>query len=169
MIQRLSSRPDTDSDSDADVEVDTKSLLIATLGVGVGIAIGVESQHIQTAAKSVHFSIVDNRIFENGLDLQVWDLRNCYGRDELKYPGGVCSEILASQVSHPVQRFSSGAERNSASLGPTIPSSGSRKEGGHYPCRPSFNEIPSRTFLRMTALDSRVGGSRVKIGVRNLS
>jgi hypothetical protein len=61
MIQRLSSRPDTDSDTDADLEVNTESLLIPTLGVGVGIDIGVESQHIQTAAKSVHLSIVDNR------------------------------------------------------------------------------------------------------------
>jgi len=62
MIQRLSSRPDTDSDTDADFGLNTKSLLIRTLGVGVGIAIGVESRHIQTAAKSVHLSIVDNRI-----------------------------------------------------------------------------------------------------------
>ena len=61
MIQRLSSRPDTDSDTDADFELNTKSLLIPTLGVGVGIAIGVESQHIQTPAKSVHLDIVDNR------------------------------------------------------------------------------------------------------------
>ena len=57
---RLSSRPDTDSDTDADLEVNTKPLLVPTLGVGIGIA--VESQHIQTAAKSVHLSIVDNRI-----------------------------------------------------------------------------------------------------------
>jgi len=62
MIQRLSSRPDADSDTDADLEVNTESLLIRTLGVGVGIAIGVESQYIQTAAKTVHLSIVDNRI-----------------------------------------------------------------------------------------------------------
>jgi len=59
MIQRLSSRPDTDSDSDADVEVDTKSLLIPTFGVGIGIGV---DRHIQTATKSVHLSIVDNRI-----------------------------------------------------------------------------------------------------------
>ena len=59
MIQCLSSRPDTDSDTDADLEVNTQSPHIPTLGVGVGIAIGVESQHIQTAAKSVHLSIVD--------------------------------------------------------------------------------------------------------------